>query len=224
MNRGWRFCRPYRVVIRSAWLRLLVPDDAWFSVVFGPYWTTSGLQHSGTGEPVTVAALEDAGQQAGSTVVAQGSPRGDRDRLKPSTVTTVSCRSHHSTTSTRPKRFGKLESSPKPQPRSRHALGFTVRTCGTVDDMRQKLKAFASPPPRSSRRSSEPSGASSSTGCAGCGPSAGARQHCDDDEHLHARGGCVAPQSHRSGRARIVRRFGPQWTTNGGRAGKRTAR
>ena len=35
LNRGWRFCRPYRVVIRSAWLRLLVPDDAWFSVVFG---------------------------------------------------------------------------------------------------------------------------------------------------------------------------------------------
>ena len=35
LNRGWRFCRPYRVVIRSAWLRLLVLDGAWFSVVFG---------------------------------------------------------------------------------------------------------------------------------------------------------------------------------------------
>ena len=35
LNRGWRFCRPYRVVFRSAWLRLLVPDDAWFSVMFG---------------------------------------------------------------------------------------------------------------------------------------------------------------------------------------------
>jgi hypothetical protein len=35
LNRGWRFCRPYRVVTRSAWLRLLVPDDVWFSLVFG---------------------------------------------------------------------------------------------------------------------------------------------------------------------------------------------
>ena len=35
LNRGWRFCRPYRVVDRSAWLRLLVPDDARFSLVFG---------------------------------------------------------------------------------------------------------------------------------------------------------------------------------------------
>jgi hypothetical protein len=35
LNRGWRFCRPYKVVSRGAWLRLLVPDDAWFSVVFG---------------------------------------------------------------------------------------------------------------------------------------------------------------------------------------------
>lgn len=30
-----------------------------------------------------------------------------------------------------PKDIGKLESSPKPQPRSRHALGFTVRACRT---------------------------------------------------------------------------------------------
>ena len=35
LNRGWRFCRPYRIVTRSAWLRLLVLDVAWFSVVFG---------------------------------------------------------------------------------------------------------------------------------------------------------------------------------------------
>ena len=35
MNRGWRFCRPYRIVFRSARLRLLVPDVARFSVVFG---------------------------------------------------------------------------------------------------------------------------------------------------------------------------------------------
>jgi hypothetical protein len=37
LNRGWRFCRPYRVVFPSAWLRLLVPDDAWFFLVFGRY-------------------------------------------------------------------------------------------------------------------------------------------------------------------------------------------
>jgi len=35
LNRGWRFCRPYGVPIRSAWLRLLVPDDAWVSLLFG---------------------------------------------------------------------------------------------------------------------------------------------------------------------------------------------
>ena len=29
-----RFCRPYRAVNRDAWLRLLVPDDGWFSAVF----------------------------------------------------------------------------------------------------------------------------------------------------------------------------------------------
>jgi len=35
LNRGWRFCR-YRWVVNSdAWLRLLVPDDAWISVLFG---------------------------------------------------------------------------------------------------------------------------------------------------------------------------------------------
>jgi hypothetical protein len=39
LNRGWRFCRPYRVVTRSAWLRLLVPDGAWFSLVFGRSWS-----------------------------------------------------------------------------------------------------------------------------------------------------------------------------------------
>jgi integrase len=48
-----------------------------------------------------------------------------------------------------------------------------------------------------------------------------AREHFDDAEHLHARRRRVTPQSDRSGRARIVRRFGPQWTTNGGRAGTR---
>jgi hypothetical protein len=37
LNRGWRFCRPYRVVNRDAWLRLLVPDVACFCVVFGRY-------------------------------------------------------------------------------------------------------------------------------------------------------------------------------------------
>jgi hypothetical protein len=35
LNRGWRFCRPYRVVGSDAWLRLLVPDDAWFYLMFG---------------------------------------------------------------------------------------------------------------------------------------------------------------------------------------------
>ena len=35
LNRGWRFCRRYRIVLRRARLRLLVPDAAWFSVVFG---------------------------------------------------------------------------------------------------------------------------------------------------------------------------------------------
>jgi hypothetical protein len=32
---GMEVCRPSRVVFSRAWLRLLVPDDAWFSVVFG---------------------------------------------------------------------------------------------------------------------------------------------------------------------------------------------
>jgi hypothetical protein len=36
LNRGWRFCRPYRVVNRGAWLRLLVADDAWCYALFGP--------------------------------------------------------------------------------------------------------------------------------------------------------------------------------------------
>ena len=35
LNRGWRFCRPYRVAFGSAWLRLLVLDDARFSLLFG---------------------------------------------------------------------------------------------------------------------------------------------------------------------------------------------
>ena len=29
LNRGWRFCRPFRVVNRDAWLHLLVPDAVW---------------------------------------------------------------------------------------------------------------------------------------------------------------------------------------------------
>src|SRR6185369_8238555 len=37
LNRGWRFCRPYRVVDVDAWLRLLVSDDARCSLVFGRY-------------------------------------------------------------------------------------------------------------------------------------------------------------------------------------------
>ena len=35
MNRGWRFCRPYRVLNRDARLRLLVPDGVRFWAVFG---------------------------------------------------------------------------------------------------------------------------------------------------------------------------------------------
>jgi hypothetical protein len=35
LKRGWRFCRFSGVVFRSAWLRLLVPDDGRFSLLFG---------------------------------------------------------------------------------------------------------------------------------------------------------------------------------------------
>ena len=46
LNRGSRFCRPYRVLFRSAWLRLLVLDDARFSVVFGRCCSEIAPKHS----------------------------------------------------------------------------------------------------------------------------------------------------------------------------------
>ena len=45
LNRGWRFCRPYRVVDSDAWLRLLVPDGARLSLVFGRCCSEIGPKH-----------------------------------------------------------------------------------------------------------------------------------------------------------------------------------
>ena len=52
--------RPYGVVNRSAWLPLLVPDGAWFSVVFGrccsevaPNTYTPKIRDSGRLTPLT---------------------------------------------------------------------------------------------------------------------------------------------------------------------------
>ena len=44
LNRGWRFCRISEVVIRVVSCWSLVDPASPFCPVFGPYWTTSGLQ------------------------------------------------------------------------------------------------------------------------------------------------------------------------------------
>jgi hypothetical protein len=68
LNRRWKFCRPYRVVFRDAWLRLLVPDDARFSVVCARSCSEAAPKF------VTRSALTPIGVPVGSRRLRNGSP------------------------------------------------------------------------------------------------------------------------------------------------------
>ena len=77
MNRGWRFCRPYRVVDSDAWLRLLVPDDSRFYVVFGCYCSEVAPKSTPTAASVHRCPARQVDGGNLSTVRASGSASAD---------------------------------------------------------------------------------------------------------------------------------------------------